>query len=157
MPARLLAILVVTLVVLGPLPSAIAAEATVGKITIPDPWARASTGGGRPAAAYLSIRNDGAEDRLMSAWSPVAGKVEIHQSKMEGGVMKMVGAAPLRVPAGATVEMKPGGYHIMLMGLKRPLKKGQIFPITLTFEKAGTVEVQVEVKSAGAMHGGMGH
>ncbi|MFT6580372.1 MAG: copper chaperone PCu(A)C [Alphaproteobacteria bacterium] len=138
---------------LAPLPQAHAADATIAGITFSGAWARASTGGGRPSAAYLTIINKGASDVLSGASSPLAERVEIHQSKMENGVMRMNKAEPLEIPNGAKLAMKPGGYHIMIMRLKQPLKMGDTVTLTLHLKNAGDVTIHAPVKHAAAAHG----
>lgn len=134
-----------------------------GAIRIENAWARrapmapaAAHGGmsgmsGMPApangAVYATIRNEGASgDALVSATSSVAEKVELHEVKNEAGVMAMRPIDKLEVPAGGLVEMKPGGYHIMLLGLKRELNPGDSVPVTLTFQKAAPVSVTATVR-----------
>ncbi|HEY5307255.1 MAG TPA: copper chaperone PCu(A)C, partial [Casimicrobiaceae bacterium] len=103
------------------------------------------------AGAFMTIRNQGTEaDRLVSASSPVAGLVEIHEMAMDGGMMKMRAVKGIDIKPGATVELQPGGYHVMLEDLKQPLKEGDRIPVRLTFEKSGTVEVMVHVEAMGA-------
>jgi copper(I)-binding protein len=133
---------------------------TGAPIEIDHPWARASTG--KTGAAYLTIVNKGtADDRLVSVATPVADKAEPHMTTEENGVMKMRPVDGVDVKAGGSAELKPGGLHLMLIGLKAPLKAGQSFPVTLTFAKAGAVDITVPVEKAGAMTGhampGMGH
>jgi periplasmic copper chaperone A len=128
-------------------------DITVAGITISGAWARASTGGGRPSAAYVSIKNTGAADVLTGASTPVAEKVEIHQSKMENGVMRMNKVEPLALPKGGMVTMKPGGYHIMIMRLKQPIKMGETVTLTLHLKNAGDVIIHAPVKHAAAAHG----
>jgi copper(I)-binding protein len=128
------------------------APVSIGDIEITDAFTRATLPNAPVAGGYLTITNKGkAEDSLLSATSPAAGKVELHQMSMQGDVMKM---APLPdgivVPAGETVELSPGGLHIMFMQLKRPFVEGETVPVTLDFEKAGTVEVQLPVGGIGA-------
>jgi periplasmic copper chaperone A len=136
-----------------PLQQALASDASVAGITFNNAWARASTGGGRPSAAYVTIKNTGAPDVLTGGSSPVAKKVEIHQSKMENGIMKMNKVEPLALPKGHEVVMKPGGYHVMMMGLKQPLKMGDTVTLTLHLKNAGDVTIHVPVKHAAAPHG----
>jgi copper(I)-binding protein len=125
-------------------------------LTISNPFARATPPGAAAGGVFLTIRNQGSEaDRLLRATSPVAGLVELHEMTMDGGVMKMRAVSRIEVKPGATVELKPGGLHVMLEELKRPLKQGEQLPMSLTFEKAGTVEVIVDVEAMGAM--GHGH
>jgi len=101
-------------------------------------------------AAYLSIENKGpSADRLLSASSPVAGMVEIHEMKMDGDVMRMRQVHDLEIGSGRKVTLKPGGLHIMLMRLKQPLNVGDEFPMTLTFEHAGKIDVSVRVEQSG--------
>ena len=114
-------------------------------------WARATPGAAKVGAAYFAVETPTA-DRLVGVASPVAGRAEIHSHAEEGGVMKM-GAVEggVELPAGQRVELKPGGLHVMLFDLKRPLKEGDSFPLTLAFEKAGTRDVTVQVGKVGAM------
>lgn len=121
---------------------------TAGSLKIDHPAARATMGSQSNGGAYLQIENTGsADDALLSASSPAAGSVEIHNMTMEGDVMKMRSIDKLEIKAGSKVEMKPGnGYHLMLLGLKKPLKNGDKFPLTLTFKKAGKVKVSVNVE-----------
>ena len=123
-----------------------------GLISIEKPFSRATPGGSKIGAGYMTITNKGtATDRLVSASSPAAGKVEIHEMTMQGGVMKMRElAGGLPIEAGKTISLAPGGYHLMLMQLKAPLKKGDKVPVTLTFEKAGKVDVTLDVLAIGA-------
>lgn len=128
---------------------AFAHDYTTGPLKIGHPWARATvaaTGG-----AFLSIENTGtAPDRLLRASSDVAGKVELHTHIKDGDVMRMRAVEAIDLPAGQKVMLQPGGYHIMLFGLKRPLKEGERFPLTLEFEKAGTLRVEIAVDKPGA-------
>jgi len=122
----------------------------VGDLNIHHVWARATAPGAKSGAAYLVIDNNGkAADALKSAAATVAPNTMIHESKMTGGVMTMSHVMALSVPAGASVEMKPGGLHVMLMGLKSPLKAGTSFRLTLSFEHAGDVTVDVPVLAPG--------
>ncbi|HEY9568692.1 MAG TPA: copper chaperone PCu(A)C [Thalassobaculum sp.] len=129
-----------------------------GAIQIVESWARASAGAAKNGAAYLTIVNAGdAADRLVSASTPAAGTAELHTHIQEGEVMRMRPIEAIEVPAGATVRLAPGRDHLMLMGLREPLSEGGAFPLTLVFEKAGSREVEVSVKSVGAMDAGSGH
>jgi copper(I)-binding protein len=135
-----------------PISSAAAHEYKVGAITIAHPWSRATPPGAATGAGYLGLTNQGADaDRLVEASSPVAAKVEVHQMSVEGGIMKM-GAVEggLEVPAGGSVALEPGGYHLMLTGLTRPLVEGERIPLKLVFDKAGPVEVELAVDKIGA-------
>jgi copper(I)-binding protein len=121
-------------------------------IEITHGWARATAATAKTGAAYLTIVNKGAsDDRLIAVAGPVAAKAELHVTSMDNGVMKMRPIAAVDIKAGATAELKPGGMHIMLIGLAAPLKEGQSFPLALTFEKAGTVAITISVEKAGAM------
>ena len=132
--------------------AAFAADAGKSSIVVQHPWARASAGMAANGAAYMTITNDGsAADRLVSASSPVCGMAQLHTHLMKGGVMEMRQIAGVDVDPGAPTVLKPGGLHIMLMKLNKPLKEGETFPVTLTFQKAGAVTVQVAVGSPGAM------
>ena len=115
-------------------------------------FARASTTPtAQTGAAYVSLMNHGKDgDTLTSVTAPVAAMAHLHKSELVDGVMKMTPVEALEVPAMGMLEMKPGGYHIMLMGLKQPLKKGEEIAITMHFEKAGDVTVQVPVGGVAA-------
>jgi copper(I)-binding protein len=137
-----------------------------GDLRIDHPYATPSRPGLSTGAVYLrGLRNTGAvTDRLLSANTPVAGRVEIHRMQMsrgaQGEVMQMRAVPALDLPAGATVAMKhgtPDGYHLMLLDLKTPLKDGDRFPVTLTFEKAGVHEVKVWVQTPRAGTAGHRH
>lgn len=118
----------------------------LGEIDIGHPYARPTREGQTVGGGYLKLANKGAADRLISASSPAAGAVEIHTMSMEGDVMKMRQVDAIELATGQTVELKPGGYHLMLMGLKAPLKAGDKLPLTLKFEKAGEVVVTINVE-----------
>jgi periplasmic copper chaperone A len=127
-----------------------AAAAQTGPIEVKNAWARATPGKVETGAAYLTIES-AAPDRLTGVSTPVAGKAEVHEMTMQGGVMKMRPLGPVDLPAGHAVVLKPGGTHIMLTGLKQPLRVGESFPLTLDFERAGKREVTVTIEKAGAM------
>lgn len=118
----------------------------LGEIDIGHPYARPTREGQLVAGGYLKLTNKGAADRLLSARSPAADAAEIHSMTMDGDVMKMRQVDAIELATGQTVELKPGGYHLMLMGLKAPLKAGDQFPLTLKFENAGEVVVTVKVE-----------
>ena len=99
----------------------------------------------RPGAGWLTIRNTGGEDRLVGAESPAAARVELHTHLHEGGVMKMRKVEGIDVPAGGEAALEPGGDHLMLFDLKAGLTPGDTFPLTLVFEKAGSVTVEMRV------------
>ena len=127
----------------------------VGAIDIGHPWARPTAAGQKAGGGYLKLTNAGAADRLVSASSEVSDAVELHTMSMDGTVMRMRQVDGIDLPAGQTVELKPGGFHIMFVGLKAPLKEGNKFPVKLKFEKAGEVVVDVKVqqpKGAAAEH-----
>ena len=127
----------------------------VGALVIEAPWTRATPGGARVGGAYLKITNTGAEsDRLVGGSLPIAAAVEVHQMSMADGVMKMRKLeAGLEIKPGQTVELKPGGYHLMFTGLRQALQQGQSVKGTLQFEKAGSVEVEYRVEPIGARSG----
>ena len=116
-------------------------------ITVSDAWVRNPAIADQPGAAYLVIQNNGAaEDKLLSAESDVAKTIELHESMESGGMMQMSPVPDIPVPANGKVELKPGGFHMMLMGLTRSLKIGDKVQLTLNFEKAGKIPVMAEVK-----------
>ncbi|WP_322517254.1 copper chaperone PCu(A)C [Rhodopseudomonas palustris] len=129
-----------------------AVEIKAGDLVITQAWSRATPGGAKVAGGYLTIENKGATaDRLIAGSADVAGKFEIHEMSMDNGVMKMRQLDKgLPIEPGKTVKLAPGGYHIMLMDLKGALKEGEKVPVTLQFEKAGKVEVTLDVAGIGA-------
>jgi copper(I)-binding protein len=128
----------------------VAAEAS-GGIVLEHAWARASPKGAPNGVTYLTLVNNGTDaDRLVGASAPVAENIQFHEEREEDGVSKMRQLAAIDVPAGASITLKPSGIHLM-MKLKRQLQEGQSFPLTLTFEKAGTIEVMVKIGKVGAM------
>ena len=131
-------------------------------IQVEQPWARATPAGASTGAVYLTITNKSQEmDRFLSASSDVADKLQIHEMKVVNGVMEMREVTGgVAVAANGSVELKPGSYHLMLMGLKKPLKASETIPLTLDFEKAGKVSITVPIRAMGAGHDdmpGMGH
>lgn len=142
----------------GASPRAIAAEPaefTVGALRVSGPIAFSTPTAARNGAAYLTLKNQGqAGDRLIAARSPAASRIELHTTLREGGVMRMRELPAIDVPAGGTVKLERGGMHVMLIDLREPLKAGARFPLTLVFEKAGTLEVMVAVES---VRGAAGH
>ena len=114
------------------------------------PWTRATPPGATVGAGFVTLRNTGAADRVVGATSPVAGRVEMHVTIREGEVMRMRQVRSLEVPAGGSYELKPGGAHLMLVDLKRPLRKGERIPLTLKLERAGELKVQLPVEEMGA-------
>ncbi len=128
----------------------IAGEFKAGNLTVSSPWARSTPAKARNGAVYMTIKNGGAAtDRLMAVKTPVAGHAGLHQTVMEQDVMRMRPVKAMQVPPGGMAMLKPGGYHIMLMGLKTPLKEGHSFPLTLTFDKAGEITIMVPVMKSG--------
>ena len=141
--------LVVAVLLLGSFIPAPGFAADAGSIRLENAFTRSAPAGG-VGAFYVTIVNTGAADRLVAVASPVAGKVEMHESTSADGVMRMRGTASLAIPAGGTVRLAPGGYHVMLIALTQPLTVGQSVPVTLTFEKAGAMETRASVAKAGA-------
>ena len=120
---------------------------TTGGITVSDAWARPSPMMERAGAAYMVLQNGGAaEDKLLSVESDVAKTIELHETKESGGMMEMSPVPNIPVPANGKAELKPGGFHVMLIGLKRELKVGDKVQLTLNFEKAGKIPVMAEVR-----------
>jgi hypothetical protein len=108
---------------------------------------KSQTGGGGNGAVYVTLSNSGSQsDSLVSAASDAAQTVELHEVKNEGGVMKMRPVPRIEVPAGGNVELRPGGYHIMLLGLKHDLKVGEKVPVTLKFERGGELHIEAAVR-----------
>jgi copper(I)-binding protein len=121
------------------------------QISVEKPWARATAPGAKVAGGYMVIRNQGAApDRLVSASSPAAARVETHVHINEGGVMKMREVPGYEVPAKGSLELKPGGAHLMFIEIKRPFKEGEKVPVKLKFEKAGEVVAEFHVGRLGA-------
>ncbi|MFS8569797.1 MAG: copper chaperone PCu(A)C [Thermaerobacter sp.] len=116
------------------------------EITIEDPWARPAPAGDNSAAYFVIHNGADGDDALIGAASDVAHMVEVHQSRMEDGVMKMEHIEELPIPAGQSVTLEPGGYHVMFMGLERDLNVGDKFQLELHFRQAGTVTIDVEVR-----------
>jgi copper(I)-binding protein len=132
--------------------SAQAEPSRIGDIVVEQAWARATTPSAKIGATYLVLKNTGSQpDRVLSMEAPVASHAVAHQTRQEGDVSRMSEADPLSIPPGGALKMKPGGMHIMLMELNSGLKVGQQFPLTITFEKAGTIEVPVKVGKPGAI------
>lgn len=136
---------------------AIAHDYRVGSLEISRPWTRATAETAKSGGGFLTITSKGATpDRLVAAQSSVSLKVEIHEMRMDGTVMRMRELEKgLEIPPGASVVLKPGSYHIMFMELKAPLAKDTKVPVTLVFEKAGKVDVELSVEALGAA--GPGH
>ena len=127
-------------------------------LKIDHPFARATPPGAKVAGVFVTVENTGTQpDRLLSVSTPIAGVAELHQMSVDAGVMRMRGVAALEVRPGEKLQLKPGGYHVMLSELRRPLKVGDKFPLTLTFQNAGAVEVSVWVEEMGASAAAHGH
>jgi periplasmic copper chaperone A len=126
----------------------------LGALEIDHPWARATPPTAPTGGGYLVVTNTGTTpDRLIVARSPAAEQVQVHEMKMDGAVMRMRELDHgLEIPAGGSVTLAPGGFHLMMIGLKGPLKEGTRVPLTLIFEKAGSIDVEVAVESMGASH-----
>lgn len=127
-------------------------EFKAGAITIGHPYARATAAGQPTGGGFMKFVNGGGNDKLLSVSAEISRAVEMHEMKMEGDVMKMRQVDGIELPASKTVELKPGAYHLMFIGLKAPLKVGDTFPVKLKFEKAGVVTVDVKVEAPGADH-----
>ena len=130
--------------------SAFAQDTKIGAITIDHPWARATPGAVKNSAAFMSFHNKGAADKLISVTGEIAKEIQIHSMITEAGVMKMREIKSLDIPANGKAELKPGGFHIMLIGIPDGLKEGTKFPLKLKFEKAGEITVQVTAEKPGA-------
>lgn len=124
----------------------------LGSLEIDQPWTRATAPTAKTGGGFLTITNKGTTpDRLIAARSAVSNKAEVHEMKMDGNVMRMRELEKgLEIPPGATVTLKPGGFHIMFMELKAPFAKDARIPVTLVFEKAGSIDVELAVRALGA-------
>jgi periplasmic copper chaperone A len=133
-------------------PSARADEVKAGDLVITQAWSRATPKGAKIGGSYLTIENKGpTPDKLIGASSDVAGSIQVHEMSMSNGTMKMRPVENgLIIDPGKTVKLAPGGYHLMMMDLKSPLKQGDKLPITLEFEKAGKVQVTFDIMGVGA-------
>ena len=120
-----------------------------GDLRVGHPWTRATPPGAKVAAGYLSIRNSGQQpDRILGASSPAAERVELHIQVRNGSVVKMREVQSVEVPPGRSRMLRPGSVHLMLVNLRKPLVRGQRVPLTLRFERAGEVQVELEVQAA---------
>jgi len=129
-----------------------AEEVKAGDLVITQAWSRATPGGAKIGGGYVTIENKGsAPDRLIGGSGDIASKIEVHEMAMNNGVMTMRAVDKgLTIEPGKTVKLSPGGYHLMLFDLKGPLKQGDKVPVTLEFEKAGKVQVTLDVQGVGA-------
>jgi copper(I)-binding protein len=147
-----LSIAVALILALPAAAAAIAAGATKGDITVTTAWTKATPGAATVGGGYATITNNGKEtDFLVGGSFPGAASVQVHEMKMEGNIMKMRRLENgLEIPAGATVELKPGSNHLMIMGLKKPIVQGADVKGTLSFKNAGDVDVEFHVEPIGA-------
>ena len=139
------------------LASAATLPAWAANVSVTDAWARATMPGQKVSGAYMQLQSD-ADARLVSASSPAVPRVEVHEMKMDGDVMRMREVKSIELPKGKTVSLEPGGYHIMLMNLTKPIAAGEVIPLTLVVESGGkrqTVEVKAEARAPGS--GAMSH
>ena len=133
---------------------AVAIAQPAGHLEIEKPWARATPPGAAVGGGYFVIRNKGtAADRLVGVSSPASARVELHEMAMEKDIMRMHEVKGIAVPAKGSVELKPGGFHLMFIELKAPFKPGDMVPVTLRFEKAGEVKSELAVESMGSGSG----
>ena len=129
-----------------------AADVKAGDLVITQAWTRATPNGAKIGSGYFTVENKGtAPDRLIGVSADIAGKAEVHEMAMKNGVMTMRALDKgLAIEPGQTVKLAPGGYHLMMFDLKSPLKQGDALPVTLDFEKAGKVNVSLDVEGIGA-------
>ncbi|WP_284180146.1 copper chaperone PCu(A)C [Rhabdaerophilum sp. SD176] len=155
--ARYAALSVVTLAML--VCSASAHDFSIGDINIDHPWTRATPGGARVASGYITIENFGSKpDRLIGGAFEASERVELHEMTVSDGLMRMRALSTgIELPAGRRIEVKPGGYHIMFLELRRPLKQGEKISGSLVFERAGTVAVEFQVDAMGSPGVEAGH
>ena len=137
-----------------------AAGAAHAQVTVGDPWVRATVAQQKATGMFAQVTS-AQGGKLVAASSPVAAVVEIHEMAMENNVMKMRAVPGLELPAGKAVDLKPGGYHVMLMGLKQQVKEGEVVPVTLVVEgkdgKRESVEVKAPVRALAAQAAGHSH
>ena len=134
--------------------SALSQTAEIGKLSISGAYSRETVAGQTVGAGFLKIKNTGAADRLISATASIGTEVQLHTMAMEGNVMKMSQVTGIEIPADGSVELTPGGMHLMIMGIKSPLKAGDTVKIKLRFTNSGEVEVNFPIQSIlpGAAH-----
>ena len=118
----------------------------LGQLAVHHPYTRSTAPGQKVAGGFMKIENKGTADQLISASSPIASEMQLHTMTMDGNVMRMREVKVIDVPAKGSVELKPGGLHLMFIDLKSPLKAGESVPVKLKFQKAGEVEVKMPVK-----------
>ena len=129
-----------------PAEQAPAADESAVRLQVQDMWATVTPGGVDVSAGYLTIANGGAEDRLVSATSPRAAHVEVHEMMMDGAVMRMRPIEGLVIPAGGQVDLRPGAQHLMFTGVTQPFVEGEEIPVQLTFEHAGAMDITLPVR-----------
>ena len=129
------------------------AAPAMAQVRVENAWARATPPGAKIAAGYLTIRNAGAADKLVSVSSPAAEKVETHVTMKDGDISRMREVTGYAVPAKGKVDLTPSGSHLMLVNIKAPLKEGDKVPLVLRFEKAGEVKTELAVRPLGATSG----
>jgi hypothetical protein len=134
----------------------IPAVASAQTLQVVNAWSRPTPPGIDVGVAYFTIRNAGKSDRLLRVSSAVAKRAELHASSLKDGVMRMEGLSSVEVASGVPTSFEPSGRHVMLIGLKRPLKEGDVFPLVLTFANAGPVQVRVRVRGLSDLGGGEG-
>ncbi|MFP5408972.1 MAG: copper chaperone PCu(A)C [Gammaproteobacteria bacterium] len=138
-----------TSVVAALLLGAASLNAVAAEVIVTDAWARATMPGQKVSGAYMRIQSD-ADAKLIGASSPMVPRVEVHEMKMDGDIMRMREVMAIELPKGKAVMLEPGGYHIMLMNLPKPIAAGDLIPLTLTIESGGkrqTVEVKAEARA----------
>lgn len=136
----------------------LAAMPAWAQVSVEQSWSRATPPGSKIGVGFMQLRNAGAAvERVVGASSPVAERVEMHVTSREGEVMKMRQVQFFEIPAGGAFELKPGGAHLMLVGLKRSLRQGEHVPLTLSLEKGGELNVDLKVQEMGARHPAHGH
>lgn len=146
--------LLTTLAFAGLSTAALAHDYKAGDLTINHPWSRTTPPASAVAVGYLGVVNSGkTPDRLMSASSPSAERVELHETTMTGNVVRMQPVQSLTIDAGQSVELKPNGLHLMFVKPRPRFREGDLVPATLVFERAGAISVQFDVQSSGAMKG----
>jgi copper(I)-binding protein len=126
-------------------------------VQVKDAWARATASTAKVGGVFMTLTATGAPDKVVSASSPVSETVELHETVADGAVMRMRPVVALEVAPGTPTVLKPGSYHVMLIGLKKQLNRGDTFPVTLTFENSPPITVTVSVQAAGATSGGHSH
>jgi copper(I)-binding protein len=132
-------------------------EVKLSNITLTDPYTRTTVPAQKMGGGFVSIRNNGASDKLISVSSPIAKEVQLHSMSMDGNVMRMREVNSIDIPANGEVRLQPGGLHIMFIGLSKQLKEGETVPVKLKFEKSGEVDVPFHVKDIRPAHGEPGH